>query len=403
MNTVVATRGLLDVIVVGGGAVGASAAAALAESGFAVVLVEPNAPTEVASDAPLDVRVVAIAPASARFLERIGAWPLPDERAFAYSEMEVWAQAERLQFARALVAEPALGFIVELRALQARLFAAARERVAAVHASAVAHCERGEREARVELADGTRLRARLVVAAEGGRSALREGAGIKVETRDYNARAVVAHLTTEQANPGIAFQRFQRGGPLAFLPIDHGRSSLVFTRPQAEVEALLALDDEAFCSAITEASAARFGRVIAATARFAFPLKLQLAERLHDQRLVLLGDTAHVVHPLAGLGLNLGLIDAAALVDVLVGARDRSRDIGSHNTLSRYDSWRRSDTHTAARAIDAIERGFSGDYGRIGDTLPRGLGLIDTLTPAKRFFAAAACGDVGRVPTMAQR
>lgn len=396
-------RNLLDVIVVGGGAVGASAAAALAQSGFDVALVEPNPPAASTEDAPLDARVIALSPASVRFVERIGAWPLPDARAFAYRDMEVRSGDEGLHFGRELVAEPTLGWIVELRALQARLFDAARSRVAAAHAARVVDCERGEREARIELDDGTRLRARLVVSAEGGRSSLRESAGIAADVRDYQSRAVVAHLTTEQPNPGIAFQRFLKGGPLAFLPIGGGRSSLVWTRPEPEVEALLALDDAAFCDAVSEASGLRFGRVVAATVRFAFPLRLQLAERFHAERLALLGDTAHVVHPLAGLGLNLGLIDAAALVDVLVDARMRDRDLGSLATLSRFDSWRRSDTHSAARAIDAIERGFGGDLGRVGQWLSRGLGLVDALTPAKRFFAAAACGDIGRVPRMAQR
>lgn len=397
------TRPVLDVIVVGGGAVGASAAAALAQSGFDVALIEPNAPTAAGDDAPLDARVIALSPASTRFVERLGAWPLPAGRAFAYRDMEVRSDDAVLRFGRDLVAEPALGWIVELRALQARLFDAARSRVAAVHAARVSECERGEREARVELDDGTRLRARLVVSAEGGRSSLREAAGVAVDHRDYQSRGIVAHLTTEQPNPGIAFQRFLNGGPLAFLPIDAGRSSLVWTRPESEVDALLALDDASFCAALSEASGRRFGRVMAATARVAFPLRLQLAERFHAERLVLLGDTAHVVHPLAGLGLNLGLIDAAALVDVLVDARERGRDLGSVTTLSRFDSWRRSDTHTAARAIDAIERGFGGDLGRVGSLLSRGLGLVDALAPAKRFFAAAACGDLGRVPRMAQR
>ena len=403
MSAMVTSRQLFDAIVVGGGAVGASAAAALADAGFSIALVEPKPPEDMTADAPLDARVIALAPASTRFLARVGAWPLAATRAFPYRTMQVCAQAEQLTFSNELVAEPELGWIVELRALQSHLFAAARARVAAVHASSVTHCERGERDARVELADGTRLRARLVIAAEGGHSQLRTEAGIAVSTRDYAASAIVAHLTTEQSNPGIAFQRFLPGGPLALLPIDQGRSSLVFTRPQDEVAGLLALDDEAFCTAISGASGAPFGKVVATTSRHAFPLRLQLAERLHDHRLVLLGDTAHVVHPLAGLGLNLGLIDAAALVDVLGEARDRSRDIGSNNTLSRFTSWRRSDTHTAARAIDAIERGFSGQIGRAGTTLTRGLGLVDLLTPAKRYFAAAACGDIGRVPKLAQR
>ena len=397
------SRGLLDVVVVGGGAVGASAAAALARSGLEVALVEPTPPMPADAGAALDARVVALSPASVRFVERIGAWPLAPDHAFAYRDMEVVAAAETLHFGRELVAEPALGWIVELRALQAALFEAARSRVAAVHAARVVHCERSEREARVELEDGTRLRARLVVSAEGGRSSIRDAAGIESDGRDYAARAIVAHLTTEQPNPGIAFQRFLRGGPIAFLPIDHGRSSLVWTRPTDAVDALLALDDAAFCTTISEASGERFGRVIAASPRFAFPLRLQLAQRYHDTRLVLLGDSAHVVHPLAGLGLNLGLIDAAALVDVLHDARARDRDIGATTTLSRFDSWRRSDTHTAARAIDAIERGFSGEMGRFGDLLTRGLGLVDALTPAKRLFAAAACGDIGRVPTLARR
>lgn len=391
-----------DVLVVGGGAAGSCAAAALSQRGFAVALVEPEPIAAVELDAPLYSRVVALSPASVRFLERLGAWPLAAGRAFAFRDMEVQSGDHQLSFNHELATESALGWIVELRALQSAVFDVARRTNTRFCPGRVVACRAGAGDATVELADGAVLHARLVVSAEGGKSSLREAAGLNVVTRDYRSRAIVAHLRTEHANFGTAFQRFLPGGPLALLPIDAGRSSLVWTRPEVEALALLELDDAAFCQRVSAASGGRFGRVIDTTARAAFPLRMQLAQRFYAERLALLGDAAHVVHPLAGLGLNLGLIDAAALVDVLVEARIRGRDFGAPTTLSRYDSWRRSDTHAVARLIDVIERGFA-KPGAIERWCSRGLGMVDALVPAKRRIAAAACGNIGRVPSLARR
>jgi 2-polyprenylphenol 6-hydroxylase len=232
----------------------------------------------------------------------------------------------------------------------------------------------------------------LLVAADGAGSPLRERAGIGTHGRDYGQRAIVAHVHTERAHAQTAWQRFLPTGPLALLPLADGRSSVVWSLPEAEARRVQALDDAAFCNELGIASDFRLGRITAATPRAAFPLKLQLADIYQSNRFVLLGDAAHAVHPLAGQGVNLGLRDVAELRDTLAAAREEERDIAGAHILRRYARRRRSADTLDAYGFDALARIYA--WQSLPLVAARGLGvrILDHLLPLKRRIAAHAAG-----------
>ncbi|HET8897738.1 MAG TPA: FAD-dependent oxidoreductase, partial [Rhodanobacteraceae bacterium] len=313
-------RGPLDVIVAGGGVAGAAAALALAREGFDVAVIEPRPAAAWRPDTELDLRVFALAPSSARLLDQLGVWrTIEATRASAYHGMQVVdaANGACLTFHAAEQGRAELGWIVENALLQHVLtaaLAAAGVRQVTGHAQGI---EQGNDRITLTLADGEVVSARLAIAAEGGNSALRQAAGIDTDSHDYGQRGIVAHVRPERPHGGIAWQAFLPTGPLALLPLADGRVSIVWTLPEADARQRLELDDAAFLRALGVASDFHLGRLTATTPRAAFPLKLQLAHRYRAGRLLLVGDAAHVVHPLAGQGINLGLRDVAELRNVL--------------------------------------------------------------------------------------
>ncbi|MFC4819536.1 UbiH/UbiF/VisC/COQ6 family ubiquinone biosynthesis hydroxylase [Dokdonella ginsengisoli] len=407
-------RGELDAIVVGAGPVGAALAAALARDGFEVALVEARTPKPWHAGDEVDPRVVALAPDARDLLDDLGVWPsIAASRAGAYRHMHVWDATApgELHFDAAERGEAALGWIVENRLIQHALWNALvpdrEDREAAVHGRSFhpssgtvrVHCpnevvevENGEDAVVATLDDGTRLRARLLVAAEGAESALRGRLGIAFEGRDYGQRAVVAHVATERAHESTAWQRFLPGGPLAFLPLADGRCSIVWSLPDAEAARVLAQGDAAFRAELGCAFDFRLGAITAATPRLAFPLRLRLAERYLAGRCVLIGDAAHVVHPLAGQGVNLGFRDVACLRRVLREARERDNDPGAAHVLRRYERERRSENALAARSFDLIERVFGSSSAPSAGLRAAGLALASRVAPLRRVLADAAAG-----------
>jgi 2-octaprenyl-3-methyl-6-methoxy-1,4-benzoquinol hydroxylase/2-octaprenylphenol hydroxylase len=299
-----------------------------------------------------------------------------------------------LNFDAADEGRAALGFIVENRLIQSVLWQACqRESRIAIHCPArVAATDSSTDRRMLTLDDGTVVAAKLVVAADGAESALREMVGIATQGRDYGQRAIVAHVATERAHESTAWQRFLPGATLAFLPLADGRSSIVWSVPDAEAERLLVLDDDTFRAELGAALDFRLGRVTATTRRASFPLRMKLAERYLAPRLALIGDAAHAVHPLAGQGVNLGLRDVEELRVMLVEARNAKRDFAAESVLRRYERRRRSDNALSAHAFDAIQRVFGSDAMPVAALRGMGLGLVDKITPLKHAFARHATG-----------
>jgi len=386
----------LDVAVVGGGMVGAAAALALARAGFSTALLEARAPAAWDADAEVDLRVVGLAPSSVMLLDELGVWTsIREARAGSYSHMHVWdaESGAAIDFDAHSEGRDRLGYIVENNLVQWMLWQALQTAGVRVLCPAeVKAFEAREDRIQLELAGGETLAAGLLVAADGAASPLRQLAGIGTRGRDYAQRAVVAHVTTERPHEDTAWQRFLPGGPLALLPLADGRSSIVWSLPEAEARRVLALDGQAFLDELGVASDFRLGRIVAATPRAAFPLKLQLAERYQADRFVLLGDAAHAVHPLAGQGVNLGLRDVAELRDTLIDARAAGRDIGAAHVLRRYARRRRSADTLDALGFDALARIYAWQSPVLVAARGMGVRLLDRLAPLKRKLSEHAAG-----------
>lgn len=385
-----------DVAVVGAGMVGASLALRLAHEGFDVALIESREPPLWNANDEVDLRVVAIAPSSVDFLNRTGAWnAIASSRASPYRMMRVWDSIApgELTFDAADRGEASLGYIVENRLIQSVLWQELqRARIALRVPAKVEATESNADRRALTLDDGTTLNARIVVAADGAESMLRDLLRIDTNTRDYGQRAIVAHVKTERAHESTAWQRFLPNATLAFLPLADGRASIVWSVPTNEAERLLALDDAAFCRELGTAFDFRLGAIEATTKRAAVPLRMRLAKSYIAPRFVLIGDAAHVVHPLAGQGVNLGLRDAVELADILIDARDAKRDFAAEHILRRYERRRRSDDTLSAYAFDTIQRVFGSDFPPLAALRGAGLAIADRIAPLKRQLARHAAG-----------
>jgi 2-octaprenyl-3-methyl-6-methoxy-1,4-benzoquinol hydroxylase len=393
-------RGRIDIVVVGAGVVGAACALALAKLGLEVALVESREPVRWSADAP-DLRVYAFAPDNAELLDGLGVWnAVRGARAQAYRRMRVWdaSGGGELSFDADMLGRDQLGWIVENNLLVDRLWAALPAAGVRLHCPArVESMEQDDASAeaggvRLRLDDGSRLESRLAIAADGADSTLRGLAGLRVATHDYQQRGVVAFVETGKSNEATAWQRFLPGGPLAFLPFTEGRSSIVWTLPDGEATRVLALDDVAFNRELGSAFEARLGEVRVVSKRAAFPLKRQLAESGIAGKVLLVGDAAHVVHPLAGQGVNLGLRDVARLRNAIADAQSRRIDWASPHRLARWSRQCRSENAAAAYAFDGINRMFSND--EMHATLLRGfaLGVAGKLPPLANMFWRRASG-----------
>lgn len=393
-----------DIAVVGAGLVGAAAAAALARAGWRVALLEAQAPAPVAPGADVDLRVSAISRASERLLRGLGAWEsVAPERRCPYRGMVVWdaAGTGEVRFDAADLGEPDLGHIVENRALQHALWQAALAAGVVPYAPAtVAALAVAADAATLTLADGRALVARLVVAADGADSKLRALAGFAVEGEAYDQHAVVAHLRPAEPHRAIAWQRFQPGGPLALLPLADGRCSIVWSTTPAHAEQLLALDPAAFGAAVSAGADQRLGAMALESKRARFPLRRQHARRYVDDRLALIGDAAHVVHPLAGQGVNLGFLDAAALAEVLTAARAKGDDPGERAVLRAYERWRHAENEATLQAMDGFERLFGNPSRLMALARNAGMALFDRSGPVKRAVMRRAMGLEGDLPAL---
>jgi 2-polyprenylphenol 6-hydroxylase len=359
----------------------------------------------VAAPEDWDLRVFALSRASQRLLELAGVWShIPPARKFPYERMCVWDArgaprgAGSLTFDCAEIGEPNLGHIVDGRLLGASCLRAAAAAGAVLIEGSLKAIDLASSEARVQLEDGREFGARLLIAADGTASRSRELLGIETAGHDYHQEALVAHVRTARAHESTAWQRFLATGPLAFLPLSDGRSSIVWSTGIEEAKRLRALDAAGFAAALEEASGGFLGAIELTTPVAAFPIKLAHALEYARPRAVLLGDAGHAVHPLAGQGLNLGLLDCAALAEVLGEAGGDAALLGDLRLLRRYERWRKSENLIAATALDGLERLFSSDGAVTTRLRMAGLGAVERMPFVKRHLAKRALGLAGDVP-----
>jgi len=404
-----------DIAVCGGGMVGATLAALFATDpvlkGLRIALIETQASAPPTDD--VEVRVSAISRASERIFERAGAWAFikPSQRC-AYQDMVVWDQAtaaptltatsNALHFSAASMAEPNLGYIIANTCIQwAALEACSRVGITRFNASLASVDV--DAHARIGLTDGRSFTTRLLVGADGARSASRECVGIDAHVKPYQQTALVTHISTERPHQFTAWQRFLSNGPIALLPLNDGRSSIVWTTTPDHAEQLLKLDDSQLSERIGEACDHVLGEGTIAGPRAAFPLQLAQVNEYCRPCFVLVGDAAHSIHPLAGQGVNLGLMDAACLVQTLADARSNGASVdslGDMRVLRRYERWRKAENTIALGVIDGINRLFSNDSAMMGTVRRIGLKTVERHSLLKRFFMSRALGIAGDAPKM---
>lgn len=393
-----------DVCVLGGGLVGATMALALSQHGFRVVLADPIG-ASVQRDPGFDGRAYAIAPGSAQLFSVLGIWQPVMPQSQSVERISVGdccsgaVPPAQLMFDPAEAGSAALGWITEDRhlrsAVQDVLDASDVLRLTG-NASVAERTATG-----VDLTIGSQpVRASLVVACDGRSSATAKAAGIRYLAWSYGQTGLVSAIEHDQPHDGVAHQSFFPGGPFAVLPLTGNRSSLVWSERDGEAARIKGLDDDSYLAEISHRLGGRLGGIRAAGSRWAYPLNLSLATEYARPRLVVAGDAAHGVHPIAGQGMNMGLRDVAALTEVLTEAARRGEDIGAIDVLRRYEQWRRFDATAMALGMDALNRLFSNDLPPIQAIRNLGLSLVSRLGGARRAFMAEASGRSGDVPRL---
>lgn len=397
-----------DILIVGGGLVGASLACALHESSLMVGMIE--AATPALADTPgFGDRTLALAYGARRIFEGMGVWRAIESRGAAPIKRIHISDRGRFGFTRLRAEDlglPALGYVVSAPVLGKSLYEALKGRAdiyvlapAAVRSVAV---EDDVAHVRVSAGDVEHeLRARLVVAADGANSPIREAAGIAAQRIDYGQCAIVSAVVTERAHQGTAYERFTESGPLALLPAGSDYCAVVWTVATDKVKTVLAWDDETFRAQLQYRFGERLGRFVRVGQRQAHPLALTRVREHARRRLVIIGNAAHTVHPVAGQGFNLGLRDVAALAEILVQATRAAGDPGDLVLLRRYADWRARDNKIISTFTHSLARIFSNDYWPVACARDAGLVAVDLMPPVKRALMRVTSGLAGRLPRLA--
>lgn len=396
------------IIITGGGLNGATMALATAQAGFKVTLID-SLPLDTRKDPGFDGRSYALAHASMRLLRSLGLWDVLHQNAQPMLEIKVTdgragegPSPWMMHFDHAEIEEGPMGFMVEDRHLRRACLdaIAAHDGITHLSAETVVAQEAAAGHVSVTLGSGDTLQARLLIGSDGRKSGTAERAGIKRTGWGYGQTAVVCAVAHEKPHGGIAHQFFMPAGPLAILPLTENRASIVWSETDARAAELMALDDDAFLDALRPAFGSFLGQINLTGARFSYPLGLTLANSFVADRVALVGDAAHGIHPIAGQGLNAGLKDVAALADVLETARARGEDIGGAQALARYQQWRRFDTATLALATDTFNRLFSNDNPLLRTARDIGMGLVNAAPGLRRGFIRQAAGLNGELPRL---
>lgn len=409
MSGTVTTRDF-DVAISGGGLVGASLALALAPLGLKVALIEavPQGRSEHPS---FDERTTALANGSVRIFRSLGVWRQMEREATPIRRIHVSDQG-RFGIARIEAAEQgleSLGCVLPNRVMGAALWEGLRAepgvQVIAPARVVTTTVEPGSRTVRIERdgAEPLDLRARLVVAADGARSTLREQAGIAAEHWEYSQTAIISTMSTQRFHDHTAYERFTPDGPIAVLPLADGRCGLVWTRRPQDAARLLALPDEEFLAQLQSAFGFRLGRLLRIGVRHSYDLALSRSERHVGDRLAIVGNAAQGLHPIAGQGFNLGLRDAASLAEVLADAlAEGATDVGDPTRLAAYARWREEDRRRIVAFTDGLVRLFGSPLGLLRGMRSIGLLAFDSLPAAKGAMARLSVGAAGRIPRLAR-
>jgi 2-octaprenylphenol hydroxylase len=397
-----------DILIAGGGLVGASLACALGKSELKVALVESgDIPKIPAVDDPVGLRVSAITRASQRIFQNLGVWEtIKSRRISPFREMKIWEEDGygRIHFDSAEIGEDTLGFIIENQLIQAALYERCNhfENIHVISDSIQLFTVQ-EDSVDVELSNGPSLKTRLLVGADGRDSSIREQAGIKTKGWDYQQTAVVACVTPEKSHQETAWQRFLSTGPLAFLPLSNGDCSIVWSTTPEEAERLLALPDDKFCEKLEDAFGSKLGKILNVGTRAAFPLCLQHATSYVQPRIALAGDAAHAIHPLAGQGVNIGLLDAATLAEVLIQSSSQEKDPGAYAVLRKYERWRKGENMAMMAAMDGFKKAFGSDLEPVKMLRGLGLNFANQTAPLKNLIMRRTMGLQGDLPQLARR
>jgi len=392
-----------DAVISGGGMIGLTLGIGLGRVGLKVAVIDAQ-PPQIQLDKTFDGRASAIAYAPYRMLDAIGVWQHAAKYAEPIREIHV-ADAGTFVFVHfepGDLDENPMGYMVENRHIRLSLekTLAGVKTLTRFAPDKIKTSEFSAGGVEIRLESGKTLRAPLLIAAEGRHSILRKQAGISVTGWSYKQSGIVATIKHEHPHLGIAHERFFADGPFAILPLQGNRSSLVWALKTEQAKLAMDLSDKAFEKEVIEKVGGFLGKVSVTGPRWIFPLGLQMADAVTAERLVLTGDAAHGIHPIAGQGLNLGFRDIAALVEVLSDARQNGEDLGSPQVLERYAKWRRTDNFVLAAVTDGLTRLFSNDIKAVKAARNFGLGMVQKTPIAKKFFVDHARGTFGKLPVL---
>jgi len=396
-----------DVVIIGGGMVGLTLACALGQQEFNVAVVEAYEPLDMQANDEYELRVSAISKSSQQVFKNINAWQgMLQRRASPYQHMHVWDSTGdgKINFDAADLGVDALGHIIENRAVQFSLYEQCKKlhSVELLCPQQVKDIRYTEQQSEIFLDDGRSITTKLLVGADGANSKVRDIAGISINKSAYEQKGVVAVVKSTQSHKSTAWQRFLPTGPLAFLPLSDGRCSIVWSAEDQRADELLAMDDESFCRELEQEFDYTLGKVESIGQRAAFPLIRRHADEYVKKGLALIGDAAHTIHPLAGQGVNLGVLDAAALAETIVAARAKGQNIASLATLRKYERWRRADNSLMMYSMSGFKNLFSNEQSGLSFVRNAGLNIVNSMGPVKHKFMRHALGLEGDLPKMAK-
>ena len=395
-----------DVVIVGGGMVGAAVACSLGDSSLSVAVIESALPEDFETTQPHDLRVSALSIASKNILETVGAWTgIENRRLCPFRRMRVWETAGDTEFNSDAIEHPALGYIVENRITQLALLERLKtfnniQLISPANIKKIRYSLGQDSE--VELENQRILTAKVLVVADGGQSKVRQSVGIGVTSWDYKQHALVIYISTAYEQQDITWQRFVPSGPQAFLPLSGKFGSIVWYNTPDEVTRLKSLPYETLKTELITAFPDCLGQVEEVLGVASFPLKRQHAQSYAKPGVVLVGDAAHMINPLAGQGVNIGLLDAAALGEVLIEASKKGENISDISVLKRYEKLRRNENLKMMTVMDVFYQVFSNDVLPLKFIRNLGLGLAERVLPAKNKVMRAAMGLEGNLPKLAR-